>query len=193
MSDLRDLRPDVIAHAAANEGRPWHPVLILLKREDANRLAVGLNALLRAIAEAGAVSLRRAEGLDTADAAYALIWKLAGLGADTRRVLAEVAMALDVRLVAMPNQTGSREVKAQARSRQYAGLYDDLARDLNPASRPFGEEPGSIYASCGHKKYAEVAGRIRCGEMSCSNYVRKALAHWEDENGTAQPAPPPQA
>jgi hypothetical protein len=186
---MERLKPDVIAHVSPNEARDWHPVIILLRRDDANRMAIGINMLLRAVAEAGGAMLV-AEDMSEADLherMKALVWRLAGLPAQTRKAMAEVALALDVRLVAVPSQKGSQDLKAQAGSDRWGRLYDIMSDDLNPNSKPFNEEPGSLYARCGHKKVAEVSGRIRCGKADCPNYVRKALAEWEEENGAAQP------
>lgn len=186
--DLRALKPDVITNVSPNEGQPWHPVLVVLQRQDANKLSVGINVILRAVAEAQ-TALAASEdeiALEQFKRLRGIIRGLADLGTEVRKTLAEVGLALDIRLVGIPNQTGAADLRAQSRMKEYAGLYDDLARDLNPASRAFGEEPGSIYARCGHRKYAEVEGRIRCAEMTCKNYVRKALQGEQD--GAAQPA-----
>lgn len=185
-----ELKPDVIAHASASEAKDWHPVVIVLRRDDAGRLAIGLNMLLRAAARAAEVTA--SEHMDeqtVANAGWGLMRNLASLPAETRRVIAEVAMALDIRLVAVPNAKDAAELRAQASAPGLRRLYDEVADDLNAASVAFGEEPGSIYARCGHKRYAEVGGRIRCGEMACPNYVRKALARWEADHGASQQNP----
>jgi hypothetical protein len=182
------LKPDVIAHASPVDGREWHPVIILLRRDDAGRLAVGINAALRAVARSGEITNdANASEMQMMNSAWGLLRDLSQMAPETRRVMAEVALALDVRLVAVPNQTGAQDLKAQSRSARWSRLYDAMADDINPDSKAFNEEPGSLYARCGHKKVAEVGGRIRCGKADCPNYVRKALAEWEEENGAAQP------
>jgi hypothetical protein len=193
-----ELEPDVITGLPPGELKDHQPIALIMRRDDGNRMAIGINALLRSIAEAEKIlgdeehlEFMQAEGLPTRPQAVsfeqrhrALVRGIASFGPEIRMTMALVATALDVRLTAIPNQTGANDLKAQARSPRWAALYASLEADLNPHAKAFAQEPGSIYASCGHKKYTEVDGKMRCGEMACSNYVRKALLDtWQGDGG----------
>lgn len=181
------LKPDVITGTTAGDGRDWHPVLIMLRRDDAGRLAIGLNMILRAVREA--IAIANSSKDDAAILQFSKLRLLAkemtGMAPETRRAMAEVALALDVRLVSVPNQKGAGDLRAQSRSERYRRVYTDVESALNPSSVAFGEEPGSLFASCGHRKFSEAGGRWRCAEMVCNNYYSR---HRGDEHGAAQPA-----
>src|SRR5688572_33096499 len=121
------LKPDVITGTPPGDGRDWHPILIMLRRDDGGRLAIGINMILRAVREAQAIADASSEDVELMQFSKLrlLAKELAGMAPETRRTIAEVALALDVRLAAMPNQKGAGDLRAQSRSERYRRVYED--------------------------------------------------------------------